>query len=228
MPQIVLPNLLVDGTDTAIGSEVYGNDKAITDTVNGQLASDNLASNANIKGSQLSSADPIPTVKIQDDAVDASKLRDADDAGDANRAVTGNHIRKLAVDKTKLSTTPGSKVTAAQIEMSALSDTLPFTSNVGTLTGLTVGTGADRFGAISLVPVNVAGNWQLKMQGWLARPSGNTIYVFDSTIDPSLLAGIGVLPVASNRILSAWLQAPVTNVSNQISGTVLVHVLKLT
>lgn len=102
MGLVTLPNALTDGTP-ARGSEVRANDDAIVAQVNGNLQAVNLAPGAGILGSQLSNiaGNRIPTDRIEDDAVDSTKLRD-DAAVDANRSVTTNHIRDAAVTTVKI------------------------------------------------------------------------------------------------------------------------------
>ena len=103
---VSLPNPLTDGT-TAFGSHVKANDDALagkfTEGANG-IADADIKIGAAIKGTKLSNVanDRIPTDRLEDDSITDAKLRDANDGGDANRAVTSDHIRIGAVTASKL------------------------------------------------------------------------------------------------------------------------------
>lgn len=114
---VTLPNALTDGT-TAYGSQTRANDDALAAKFTegaGGIADADIAAAAAIKGSKISNVagSRIPADRIEDDAVTADKLRD-DATTDANRAVTTNHIRDLAVTKGKVAT---NTLTHSQLQM---------------------------------------------------------------------------------------------------------------
>lgn len=102
MALVSLPNSLADGTP-AHGPEVRANDDAIVAQVNGNLDAANVKPTANLPGTVISNVagSRVPSDRIEDDAIDATKLKD-DAAVDANRAVTTNHIRDSAVTTAKI------------------------------------------------------------------------------------------------------------------------------
>ena len=99
MGLVTLPHNLVDGVDTALGTQVRANDQSILDqAVNGNITDVNIATGAAIQGSKLSNVagSRVPTDRIEDDAVTFDKLSDHATI-DASRAVGPNHIRNDAV-----------------------------------------------------------------------------------------------------------------------------------
>ena len=117
---VSLPQPLTDGT-TAFGSHVKANDDTLAAKFSegsGGIADADISTAAAIKGTKLSSVagSRIPFDRIEDDAITADKLRD-DAVTDSNRAVTTNHIRLGAIDKTKLTTATGSRVTRDRTEI---------------------------------------------------------------------------------------------------------------
>jgi len=102
MALVSLPNNLVDGT-TAYGSQVKANDDAIVAQVNGGLEDVNIKPAAAISGSKISNVagNRIPTDRIENDAIDATKLADHASV-DAQRAVTTDHVRDGAVIAAKI------------------------------------------------------------------------------------------------------------------------------
>lgn len=98
---------LIDPELPEVGLPVTTEDPKVRDAlaeivaeINGNLDGVNLATDANVNGTQLLDAS-IPTAKLEDDAVTAAKLRD-DATVDANRAVGTNHIQNAAVTDLKL------------------------------------------------------------------------------------------------------------------------------
>jgi len=202
MSNVNLPNLLQDGVDTALGSQVYANDAAIRDVVNGQLDSANLAAGANIKGSQLSSADPIPTSKLALGCVDATILRaDATPTSPGAAVGSANHIKDGVITKAKFD--PASKWAVAQLAISSGSGAWGATAPSSTAV-ITGGAGGSSF---SVCPVNIAGNWKFRVDGMaIGNPGGgNAVCKYTFDVDPNLI-GIGTLPVASKLILGAWVR----------------------
>ena len=114
MPTITRLYNFVDGT-IAYADQVDDELNQIHNLVNGGLDSTNSAANAGYTGAQIASAPAgVDTTNINDDAVTAAKLRDSA-VTDGDRAVTTDHIRNLAVNKSKLATAAGQKITSEQM-----------------------------------------------------------------------------------------------------------------
>jgi len=99
MGLVTLPHNLVDGVDTALGTQVRANDQSILDqAVNGNITDVNISTGAAIQGSKLSNVagSRVPTDRIEDDAVTFDKVRDSATI-DGDRAIGVNHIRTDAV-----------------------------------------------------------------------------------------------------------------------------------
>jgi hypothetical protein len=215
-PQITLPHLLVDNVDTALGSDVYGNDKSITDVVNGQLATDNLAPNANIKGGQLSGAvgERVPLTKMEDDAVDARVLKD-DPTGVAG-AVTVDHVRSAAISKPKLA---GAAVSFDKVDGLYQTQAFSFvltqaydTAGAGPVEGL-VNAGLD-------VAIGT-GNYQAVVRGFAIdqdniTPTTGHLHRGSATVSPPVN-----IPVATKRLIGCFITGlTYTPATFTLSGTV--------
>jgi len=223
-PIIALPYLLRDGIDEAKGSETYGNDNTILGLVNGNIDDDNIKVGAAIQGTKLSAVagSRVPSDRIEDGAITTAKL--------ASPSVVTANLTDLNVTKGKLSTTPTQKITVAQLETFTDAKAVPATTGVCQFTGVTFFAGAaTAFVGLSCTPVNVAGNWQFRMTAWYFNsvPATDVVTAYDTTIDPNAI-GMGLIPVATTRILSCWYQNPSIDGSNRILGTLVVNWINLT
>jgi hypothetical protein len=105
---------------------------------NGNVDNANIKASAAIVGSKIASApNGVGTSQINDNAVTADKLRD-DATTDANRSVTTDHIRDLAVTKGKVA---AATLTKAQLDL--VFDERSFSFVVGGVIERTAHTGFD-------------------------------------------------------------------------------------
>jgi hypothetical protein len=232
-PQVVIPNNLVDGTDTAFGSQVLANDKATADIVNGQLATDNLSPSAGIKGSQLSGnqGERVPVSKMETGAVDSRVLLADANAGSPNAAVgTANHIKDGIITKAKLTAVGGSRITLAQLEILSGQGNIPVTAAARSYSTTSDSAPATTFAALSVVPTIVAGNYQFRVVATIydSTPTPNDVVrMYDAMIDPAGI-GIGAIPSATYVVLEAYLTGAGMDGSNRLTGSLYVLYLKLT
>lgn len=210
MPQVTLPNALVDGVDIAYGSNVYANDSAIVSVVNGQLANDNISASAAIDCKKLSTVagERVPTNAIEDMAITSGKLKsDADDNNDAVRPVTADHIRNGVVERKKLSSVAGKRITFNYLEAATVTST---TVTVSTPSSMNIPV-ATNVGAITFTPeaypVVSGANWAFSIRGiYAASASGITsFYQFSSAALNPALYGLSAMPTATTKILHVYL-----------------------
>lgn len=217
MPQVTLPNALVDGVEVAYGSSVYANDAAITSVVNGQIANDNIASNAAIDGKKISTnpGERIPTTAIEDSAVTSAKIRsEADDANDSGRSIASDHIKNGVVERKKLSTVAGKKITFSQLEATFVTTSLITLSGSAQFDPTTTISGAAlNFPIVARPVVNGAVyNIQIDTARTVLVTGKATFYGMTMSLNPASY-GTGTLNVATTLILSVY-PSDVTYVGN--------------
>ena len=105
MGLVSLPNLLVNGTPQD-GSEVYANDKALRDVINGQIDVSNVANTAGLLGTMLTATpgSRIIANRLETDSVDSRVLKKDATTGSPGAAIQdGTYIKDGAVNGLKLS-----------------------------------------------------------------------------------------------------------------------------
>jgi hypothetical protein len=218
---VVLPKLLTSGT-TAYGSDVIADFNAVLGAVNGGIDDANVKTLAGIQGSKLSNVagSRIPADRIEDGAIVSSKLGALSvlTAAIADGAVTNPKIAAGTINKDRIN--PASKLTAAQVALTSGQGPIPATTRTGFgVLGATLG-GSSGFASLSVTPVQVGANWQLRIVATqIVQPTGSFSY-WDFNQDPNAI-GIGTLPVASNLIIGAWLLSAAISVG-QLTGTLYV------
>lgn len=197
MGLVTLPNALTDGT-TARGSEVYANDAAIRNVVNGNIDDSNISVTAAIDARKLSTVAGhlVDAARIEDDAVTADKLRD-DASVDANRSVTTNHVRDGAITKAKVSTT--SKLALSNLDITV--QEVSFSISISPGVAASVSSTDDEFTGFSLIRFTSGGNYNFRVTASnqdvaTITATGCLGYV---TVTPTTN-----IPVASSTVISAY------------------------
>lgn len=108
MGLVVLPHNptgLRNGVDTQSGSVVLENDQALATVLNGQIDKANVSPTAGLPGTTLSNVggERVPTDRIEDDAIDGTKLKDDPTTGHAGAAVNlSDHVKDGILNGLKL------------------------------------------------------------------------------------------------------------------------------
>jgi hypothetical protein len=217
MPQVNLPNNLVDGVDTAFGSQVLGNDQAIVAVVNGGLATDNLSPSAGIKGGQLSTlfGERIPTGALADDSVTSAILDDDPAAGSPTAAVTADHIRGGAVTKEKIA---AANVTLDKLKITVVTCPITFSGGANP-----IGSGSFTVSAHRFVS---GGNYRFKINALgfdtsSGVPSVNPRIIHCQTqdIDPAAVGTpLAAIPSATVEVLSYYVDNLAFGGGGNLSG----------
>jgi len=159
-----------------------------------------IATDAGINGNKLSTTNRVPEDRLASLAVSARVLR-SDAAVSANRAVTADHVRDLAIAKKHINT--ASPLTNAQVEIKEQTAAFSLTGTVA-------------INHLCVQRRTLAGNYEFTVTNHVG--STTSAHVLPALATP--------IPVASNRIINAYIADVVPGVTT--TGTLVVVWIPLT